>query len=154
MGAVAGFLALAIDGMRSPDTVTIQAAYIAMDRLTTAVIVPLCWATLATGLLQSLGTAWGLFRHYWVIAKLLITLLSTAILVLHTQPIAMLGDLARRTPASLAEHGGLQKRLAADAGVALVALLLATILAVYKPKGVTPYGWRKQQRERAARSRS
>jgi len=27
-------------------------------------------------------------------------------------------------------------------------LLVATVLAVYKPKGMTPYGWRKQQQRR------
>ena len=30
--------------------------------------------------------------------------------------------------------------------LALLILLVATVLAVYKPRGVTPYGQRKQQR--------
>jgi hypothetical protein len=30
----------------------------------------------------------------------------------------------------------------------LVVLLLVTILSVYKPRGVTPYGWRQQQERR------
>ncbi len=33
--------------------------------------------------------------------------------------------------------------------LALLLLLVITILAVYKPRGMTPYGWRKQQEERA-----
>jgi hypothetical protein len=32
-----------------------------------------------------------------------------------------------------------------------VLLLLATVLAVYKPRGLTRYGWRKQQQERVSR---
>lgn len=30
----------------------------------------------------------------------------------------------------------------------LIVLLVATILSVYKPRGVTRYGWRKQQKRR------
>ena len=37
------------------------------------VIVPASLASLLTGLVQSLGTEWGLFRHYWVSAKFLLT---------------------------------------------------------------------------------
>ena len=44
------------------------------------VIVPLCLASLVTGLVMSLGTRWGLFRHYWVLAKLLITIVAMLIL--------------------------------------------------------------------------
>jgi membrane protein implicated in regulation of membrane protease activity len=38
--------------------------------------------------------------------------------------------------------------LVADAGAALLVLLVATVLAVYKPRGMTRYGRRKQQEER------
>lgn len=38
------------------------------------------------------------------------------------------------------------------AALALVVLLVATVLAVYKPRGITPYGWRKQMEERAVGS--
>jgi hypothetical protein len=36
------------------------------------------------------------------------------------------------------------------AGAALVLLLVATTLSVYKPRGLTRYGWRKQREQRAA----
>jgi hypothetical protein len=36
------------------------------------------------------------------------------------------------------------------AALALLVLLVATALAVYKPPGVTPYGRRKQREQRAA----
>jgi hypothetical protein len=32
---------------------------------------------------QSLGTPWGLFRHYWVVFKLLITAFATIILLIY-----------------------------------------------------------------------
>jgi hypothetical protein len=34
------------------------------------------------------------------------------------------------------------------AALALLVLLVATTLAVYKPRGMTPYGWRKQHEQR------
>jgi hypothetical protein len=35
------------------------------------------------------------------------------------------------------------------AALALLVLLAATVLAVYKPQGLTPYGWRKQREQRS-----
>jgi hypothetical protein len=32
-------------------------------------------------------------------------------------------------------------------GIGLVLLLVIQVLNLYKPRGVTPYGWRKQQEE-------
>jgi hypothetical protein len=154
MGAVAAFLVLAAMGLTSRDDMTVRSAYIAMQTVTRFAILPLCWATLAIGIIQSLGTRWGLFRHYWIIAKLVITVLSTAILLLHTQPIAMMADIARTSPATIGGHRALQTQLVADSALAIVALLLATVFAVYKPKGVTPYGWRQLRREQARASHS
>jgi hypothetical protein len=41
-----------------------------MELTTWIVIVPLSLAALLTGVVQSLGTPWGLFRHRWIVAKL------------------------------------------------------------------------------------
>jgi hypothetical protein len=51
------------------------------------VIVPLSLAALLTGVVQSLGTPWGLFRHRWIVAKLALTVVATVLLLVHTQPI-------------------------------------------------------------------
>ena len=40
-------------------------------------------------------------------------------------------------------------QIAVDACAAAIVLLIATVLAIYKPRGVTRYGWRKQQERRA-----
>ena len=87
LGAVGAFLALAIAGVGSEDAQIVRAAYVAMHLTTWFVIVPLCLAALLTGIVQSLGTTWGLFRHYWVVTNLLLTVLATVILLVHTQPI-------------------------------------------------------------------
>src|SRR5919106_4309064 len=77
LGAVVGFLALAVAGLMSQDELMVRGTYLAMELTGWFVIVPFSLAALATGLVQSLGTDWGLFRHYWILAKLLITILAT-----------------------------------------------------------------------------
>jgi len=44
---------------------------------------------------------------------------------------------------------GVQFQLVVAATAGLLALLFATGLAVYKPRGMTSYGWRKQYQMRA-----
>lgn len=144
-GAVAAFLALAIAGVRSSEPLGVRAAYLAMDTTAWAVIVPLCVATLVTGLVQSLGTPWGLVRHYWVIAKVLLTAPASAILLLHMRPISHLADVASTRELAAGDERQVRIQLIANAGAALLVLLVTTVLSIYKPRGVTPYGQRKQR---------
>jgi hypothetical protein len=118
-----------------------------MDLMTTLVIVPLSFAATATGIIQSLGTPWGLFRHYWVLAKLVITIPSTVILLTHTRAIHYMAVAvaAAEFPIAPGDLRELRVQLAATAGTAIVALLITTGLSVLKPRGLTPYGWRKQR---------
>jgi hypothetical protein len=146
LGAVAGFVALAIVGLKSQDPQIVRSAYLAMDLITRFVILPLSFAPLITGPILSLGTPWGLLRHYWILAKLLITVLSTIVLLIHLQPISYLSNAAANGTLSSADFP-LQIQMVAASTAALIALLVANILAVYKPKGMTRYGWRKQYEE-------
>jgi hypothetical protein len=149
LGAVASFLALSIVGLTSQDTQMVRAAYLAMEVIARFVIVPLSLLPLLlTGPLLSLGTPWGLFRHYWILVKLLINILSTLILLVHMQPISYLSRVAAEGILSSADRR-VQIQMVVASGAALVALLVATALAVYKPRGMTPYGWRKQHEQRA-----
>jgi hypothetical protein len=145
LGAVAGFLALAIAGLASDDAQSVRAAYLMMELVAWFVIVPLAVASLLTGLAQSLGTHWGLFRHYWVLAKLLINLFATIVLLVYMQTLGELADAAAEEPFSSSNLSGLRSPSPVlHAGVALLLLLTAATLAVYKPRGLTPYGQRKQ----------
>src|SRR5262249_44537079 len=87
LGSVAGFLVLAVAGLRSQDSQLVRAAYPAMELLAWYAIVPLSLASLLTGLVQALGTKWGLFRHYWIVFKLVINVASSVVLLAHMQPI-------------------------------------------------------------------
>jgi len=144
LGAVAAFLALAISGLTSDGGEVTRAAYLAMQSITWRVIVPLSFASLLSGLVSSLGTTWGLFRHYWVLIKLVLTIIATILLLVHTQPIGYMAAVVARKTLTAADERGVRIQLVADAVAALLLLLVNTTLGVYKPRGVTRYGWRKQ----------
>lgn len=151
LGAVITVLALATFGVESDDPETVRAVYLAMDLTSWSVLVPLALASLTTGIVQSLGTKWGLMRHYWVVAKLLITLVATVVLLLYTQTLGQLAGVAAQTTRSTEDLAVLQTpSVVLHAGVALLLLLVATVLAIYKPAGLTRYGWRKQLERRPA----
>ncbi len=141
LGAIAVFLALAVAGLTVEDAQMVRAAYLAMELTVWSVLVPLALASLLTGLVQSLGTTWGLFRHYWVLAKLLLTIVATIVLLMYTQTISYIAGIAAES-ADLRELRNPSPVL--HAGVALLVLLATTTLAVYKPRGMTRYGRRKQ----------
>ncbi len=145
-GAVAVFLALSIAGLTSRDVQMVRAEYLVMESITWFVIVPLCIASALTGLVSSLGTALGLFRHYWILIKLVLTIPSTIVLIVHMGPISLVSHVAAERPLSSADLP-LQIQMVAAAGAALLVLLVATGVSVYKPRGLTRYGWRKQQEQ-------
>jgi uncharacterized membrane protein len=147
IGAVVAYLALGVSAMTSQDAQTVRAAWIAMEVTGWFVIVPLAVAAVLTGLVMALGTPWGLFRHYWVLITLVLTILAAVVLLLHMPTVTSLADQARS--ADDAHLGGLGGDLL-HPGLGLVVLLVITALNVYKPRGLTRYGWRKQQEQGTA----
>ena len=143
LGAVLAYLALDVTAVVSGDVERVRAAYLAMELIVTYAIVPLALVAVTIGIVNALGTSWGLFRHYWVLVKLLLTLVATTVLLLETQTIRSLADAA----ASGADPRDLPGTLGHSVGGVIV-LLLVTILSIYKPRGLTRYGWRRQQEER------
>jgi hypothetical protein len=143
LGSVASFLVLAIVGLESTSEM-VRGAYLAMDVLTWSLIVPLCVASLVTGILQALGTPWGLLRHYWVITKLVLTVVATAVLLMHKRPIGVVATHAAAAVLSSTDLRAVRVQLIGDAAAALLVLFATTVLSVYKPRGMTRYGWRRQ----------
>jgi len=90
-----------------------------------------------------------LFRHYWVLVKLLITLPASLVLLVHMQPINLLAGAASKTTVSGADLHELRNLLVTAAGAALLVLLVLTTLSMCKPRGMTRYGWRRQRKQRA-----
>jgi uncharacterized membrane protein len=149
VGAVMAYLALVVAAMTSQNAQTLRAAWIAMALIGWYILVPLALASLLTGLVMSLGSPWGLFRHYWVLFSFVLTLLATAVLLEHMQTVSFFAGLAAET--NRADVGQLRDGLWGElfhAGVGLLVLLVIQVLNVYKPRGLTPYGWRKQHERR------
>lgn len=139
LGAVAAFLALAITGATA-EPMTSLAVYQAMQVVTWQVVVPLALASLLIGIVQSLGTPWGLFRYYWVIVKLVLTIVAIAVLLLQTQTVDALATAARA--GDLTGLSGAKFSMMLHGSGGLLVLLVTTILSVYKPRGLTRYGAR------------
>jgi hypothetical protein len=95
IGTVIAYLALGVAAVTSQDAQTVRAACIAMELTGWYVIVPLALASLLTGLLMALGSKWGLFRHYWVLFSLVLTILSTVVLLLHMPAVSVMANVAQ-----------------------------------------------------------
>jgi len=115
------------------------------------VLVPMLTSALVclgSGLLLGLATRWGLARYWWVLAKLVITLALTVLIVVALRPgmpeAVEYGEqlAAGRTPT------GEVADLVFPPVVSLTALSVATVLSVYKPWGRT--GWRRWRRPTTA----
>ena len=85
-----------------------------------------------------------MFRHYWVVTKLLLTAVATAGLLLQTQPIDRVAAAAAIMPLGANDLWQLRVQLVGDASAALFVLFITTMLSVYKPWGMTAYGLRQQ----------
>jgi hypothetical protein len=145
LGAALVFLALAIIGLTGQDAQTVRGAYIVMEPAAWYVLVPLAFASLLTGLVQALGTTWGLFRHYWVLFKLLINVFATVVLLIFMETFSIMASMSADPTMSTADIRAMGTFPREHAALAVVLLLVATVLAVYKPKGMTRYGQRKQR---------
>ncbi|HUZ05650.1 MAG TPA: hypothetical protein VMU62_09850 [Acidobacteriaceae bacterium] len=146
LGAVAAFLALALAGLRSQDVQIVPVAYPAMEQVARFVIVPLAFAALLSGIIQSLSTPWGLFRHTWILVKLLLTIFSTLVLLKKMSLIHYAAHLAGSLTSFLNadfHFAGIQLVIHAAGG--MLVLFAITILSVFKPWGLTRYGQRKLQ---------
>jgi hypothetical protein len=141
LGAVVASLALAIAGAVAEGGQTPRVVYPAMELMARSVLLPLSLASLLIGVVQSLGSRWGLLEHYWVVAKLLVNLVASVVLLLYLETLAGLADTA-------AAGGGPGAADRASpvlhAGAAVGLLIAAVALSVYKPAGRTRRGWRKR----------
>jgi len=149
IGTVVAYLVLVVAAMTTQDPQILHAAWLTMELIGQFAIVPLALISLLTGIIISLGTKWGLFQHYWVLISLALTLFATLVLLQHMQSVSFFAGIAA-TMSSAADamlRDGLPGELF-HAGVGLLVLLAVQVLNVYKPRGLTPYGWRKRQTQR------
>ncbi|MDO0930697.1 hypothetical protein QQY66_02990 [Streptomyces sp. DG2A-72] len=150
LGAVVAFLALSVIGLTGQDPATVRGVYLVMEPAAWYALVPLSFAALLTGIVQSLGTPWGLLRHYWVLFKLLINVVATVVLLVYMGTFRSMAHMAADPEVGLSSVRDFSPVL--HSVLALVVLLLAMVLAVYKPRGVTPFGQRERRAQREGRT--
>lgn len=153
IGAVVAFLALVAMAELTEDDQTLRSAWVGMDHIGRSVLVPLSISALITGVVLSVGTKWGLFRHYWVVISLFLTLIATVVLLEHMQTVGHFSAIAAENDAAdvLELRGALEGEILHGGG-GLIVLIVVQVLNVFKPAGLTAYGWRKQQARRPVSS--
>lgn len=139
-GAVCAFLALALTGALLGEEEIVRAVYLSCGIVTWDVVVPLAWASLIIGVIQSLITPWGLFRYYWVVIKLVLTIIAVVVLMIQTANIGTVAQMALN--GHLDDLTGPRAGMILHASAGLGVLVVITILSVYKPRGLTPIGAR------------
>jgi hypothetical protein len=148
IGACLAFLALGAIGFTSHDPLKVRGAYLLMAPAAWFVLVPLAHASLLSGIALSLGTTWGLLRYYWVVVKLGITVFATVILLIYMETFRQMAGVAADPVVDLAVVRNASPIV--HAILAVVLLLTATVLGVYKPFGMTGRGKRKLAEQRRA----
>jgi uncharacterized membrane protein SirB2 len=126
-GVVVGKLILEITAATTPDPDIPGAAYLFMEAFDRALFPPTALATLLTGIVLSVGTAWGLFQHYWIVAKLVLTV---AVIV---TGVVFVGAWTRQAIATASGSASIPLIYASLAH--LVMLGAATVISIYKPWG-------------------
>jgi uncharacterized membrane protein len=124
LGEIAGFLAVALRAARSDDPAFAAAAYELLATFTVVFGIPLSFIALGTGVALGLGTKWGLLRHWWVTAKLV---LLTSVIAVGAGVLGPQVDLLRR------DAGGSETAVVLGAAWDVAALVLATGLSFFKP---------------------
>lgn len=142
IGSAAGYLVLGVLAAMSEEPLTIRAAWIGMEAIGWQAVVPLGGLAFLTGLVISLGTSWGLVRHYWVLFALVLTVLALTVLILHLPAVMASADVARTgDDRAVMTLGGDVLHPA----LGLVVLVIVAVLNVYKPRGATGFGRKRQQ---------
>ncbi|MFE9661616.1 DUF2269 domain-containing protein [Streptomyces sp. NPDC005955] len=136
LGLSLALLALAVTAAttRQPDTVA--SSYRSISVFTDWLILPLSLTTLATGLVLSLGTPWGLLRHRWVLAKFCLTLAATTASAFAFRP-EVSAAAARVTSGQPVES---TIDLVLPPAVSLTTYVFITAVSVLKPWGLTRRG--------------
>ena len=126
-------------GLLSDDPQTLRSVYVAAGLLGPAMLIPFGAATLVSGLLLGWGTKWGVLRHWWVAAKLAISVgLLVAVTVVVNGRLREASDRAlegRVEDLGQATLGAVGHPVIGSSAAAVALLVAATALSIYKPWG-------------------
>ncbi|MEV5551795.1 DUF2269 domain-containing protein [Streptomyces sp. NPDC052309] len=138
LGLTLGLLALGLTAATTASAATLEAGVRGMKLFADWLLLPVAFLTLASGVVLSLGTPWGLARHRWVWTKFWLTLATT------TATLFALRPGVNAAVAAVAAGGPVP-----DAGdvlfgpvVSLSAYVFMTVISLLKPWGLTRRGRR------------
>src|SRR5206468_546863 len=114
------------------DPATVRGAYLVTEPAAWYVLVPLAAATLVSGVIQTAVLQVELFSQYWLLFKLTIALFITLVLLLYMNTFAAMARMATDDAVPLDAVRTASPLI--HAALALLVLLVATVLAVYKPR--------------------
>ncbi|MFE7646012.1 DUF2269 domain-containing protein [Streptomyces phaeoluteigriseus] len=138
LGLTLGLLALGTAATTTGSAATVEASVRAMKLFADWLLLPLAALTLLSGLVLSLGTAWGLARHRWVYTKFWLTLATATATVLALRPGVNAAVTAVAAGETLPDAGD----VLFGPVVSLSAYLFMTVVSILKPWGLTRRGRR------------
>jgi hypothetical protein len=131
-GVVAATLVLALSAAGTGEPAAARASYLALARVLDVLVLPpqasLSVAAILTGLVLALGTRWGLFQHWWIVVKLV---LSAAVLLTGLRFVQAWAQQA----AASSPTAETRTLLIAASLAHLIMLGAATVISIYKPWG-------------------
>ncbi|MFI0424693.1 hypothetical protein [Spongiactinospora sp. 9N601] len=121
-------LVLGVAALTSAGSPLRPAAYQLMHLGDRAIMIPGSLGALGTGLTLALSTQWGLLRHWWVVAKLTLTVGTMAFAY---------AFISQNVKAALTGHelGALPQYVIAGCGTVLVTLATTIAVSIFKPWG-------------------
>lgn len=138
LGLTLGLLALGTTAVTTGSAPTVEASVRAMKLFADWLLLPVALLTLLSGLVLSLGTAWGLARHRWVCTKFWLTLATTTATVFALRPGVNSAVTAVAAGGPLPDAGD----VLFGPVVSLSAYVFMTVISVLKPWGLTRRGRR------------
>jgi hypothetical protein len=143
MGVDIALLSLLITARTTNDPAMVVSGFNAIGIIVPVAVPPLSLLILFTGVLQGLGTPWGLVRYWWVVVKLILSLIMTVLVFVSLLPgvraMAVLSDTTISADALRASLGSLPTGLMFPPIVSFLMLGTAAILSIFKPWGRTPW---------------
>ena len=137
MGAGAANVVLAVTAIRTDDAPLRRSCYQLINVIDFALVIPLAFSALGSGMIIGLATKWRLLRHWWVVVKLVLTL---AVIIFSTFGVGVWVEQSMAaTTGPVATPSPVAEELVVGAGANIAAFLFMTWASVTKPWPRTPW---------------
>lgn len=144
LGLNIGILTLTITGLTTSDADRQHAALQALGILGDLLLIPISLTAFVTGLLLAVGTRWGLFRHWWIVVKFVLTLIAVVLIPVSLLPGIhdVVATVSATEPGTLADLDAAASDLLAAGVVSTTMYTVNVVLSVLKPRRRTKFGSR------------